>query len=564
MLDRLMGQETEYALRFSPADQSPGNRALFDALMGRVESMVPALPGARRLSRRQKFLANGGSVYYEFLPYAMDGGLVEAGTPECRGPSSLMLYQVAQDRLLCRAASQVKTELGDAHAGELTLLKNCRDGDGNVYGVQENYEAIVAQGPRLWALRAGIACLLPLLFALLPVVWGVLLALIVGLLAMLLAMGVLDMLLVPLFNISLMEKISSGARGFEQTFGRFEMVLEIALLTPVLVPYALLLRACAFRPHRHALTPFLMSRPIIAGAGTLIDGKFVLSEKAPAIRRLMRLTIAPTDRPVYDTGNLMKLLMGPLLFDWRGLRGLFRVRQRLQLGLADANRCQVAEMLKLGTTALVLDMAEAGFLDDAPTLRDPLAALAAFTGDPVLQASAEDTAGRTWTALDLQQFFLDRARDFAANAPASSMEAFDIIRLWGEALDALRTEPGRLIGRVDWITKRYLLSTAGRDADADTRKKIDLRYHELGENGYLTWLEQDGLAPTLVTDIETEHAIVTPPADSPAALRGRLIRQLAADGLPGVASWDAVRSKGPDGKRNVVSLADWRRDRESK
>lgn len=551
-----MGQETEYALRFSPSDQSPGNRALFDALMDRVESMVPALPGARRLSRRQKFLANGGSVYYEFLPYAMDGGLVEAGTPECRGPSALMLYQVAQDRLLCRAASQVD--------GDLTLLKNCRDGDGNVYGVQENYEAVVAQGPRLWALRAGIACLLPLLFALLPIVWGVLFALIVGLLALVLAMGVLDLLLVPLFNVSLMSTVSDSARGFEQAFGRFEMGLEIGMLAPVLVPYALLLRAFAFRPQRHALTPFLMSRPIIAGAGTLIDGEFVLSEKAPAIRRLMRLTVAPGDRPVYDTGNLMKLLMGPLLFDWRGLRGLFRVRQRLQLGLADANRCQVAEMLKLGTTALVLDMAEAGALHDAPTLRDPLAALAAFTGDETLQATAEDAEGRTWTALTLQRFFLDRARDFVSNAATSSMEAFDIIRLWSEALDALETDPGQLIGRIDWITKRYLLSTAGRDADADTRKKIDLRYHELGDGGYLTWLEQDGLAPTLVSDAETENAIVTPPADTPASLRGRLIRQLAAAGLPGVASWDAVRSKGPDGKRNVVSLADWRRDKESR
>ena len=545
-----MGQETEYALRFSPAERSPGNRVLFDALMAQVESIVPALPGGRRLSRRQKFIANGGSVYYEFLPYAMDGGLVEAG----RGPSALMLYQVAQDRLLCRAASLVD--------GDLTLLKNCRDGDGNVYGVQENYEAIVAEGWRLWALRVGTAALLPILLALLPVLWGVLLALVLGLIALLLVVGVLDMLLVPLFKVSLLSTLSDGSQGFERAFGRFEMVLEIGLLSPVLVPFAFLLRAFAFRPQRAALTPFLMSRPIIAGAGSLVDDAFVLSEKAPAIRRLMRLTVAPGDRPVYDTGNLMKLIMGPLLFDWGGLRTLFKVRQRLQLGLADANRCQVAEMLKLGTTALVLDMAEAGALDDAPTLQDPLAALAAFTRDPTLQATAIDTKGRSWTALALQRFFLDRARDFAANAAVSSLEASDIIRLWAEALDALETEPGQLVGRVDWITKRYLLCTAGRDADADTLKKIDLRYHELGEDGYLTWLEQDGLAPTLVTEAEMEHAIVTPPTDSPASLRGRLIRQLVSEGLPGVASWDAVRSKAPDGSRKIVSLADWRRERD--
>lgn len=553
-----MGQETEYAIRFSPAERSPGNTALFDALIDRVQTMVPMMPGARRLSRRQKFLANGGSVYYEFLPYAMDGGLVEAGTPECRGPSALMLYQVAQDRLLCRAARQVA-----GADGELTLLKNCRDGEGNVYGVQENYEAIVARGPRLWGLRAGVALLLPVLFAIIPIFIGVLLALFLGLIAAFLTLGLLDLLLVPLFKFSILARLVDGKRSFEIGFGRFEMLLEIALLAPVLVPYALLLRAFAFRAQRAALTPFLMSRPIIAGAGTLIDDTFILSEKAPSIRRLMRLTVAPGDRPVYDTGNLLKLMMGPLLLDWRALKGMFRRRQRLQLGLADANRCQIAEMLKLGTTALILDMAEAGALEDAPRLRDPLAALTAFTRDPTLQATAVDRQGRAWTAIGLQRFFHARAREFASNAAVHSIEAADIIRLWGEALDALEAEPGQLIGRVDWITKRYLLATAGRDADAATRKKIDLRYHELGEHGYLTWLEQDGLAPTLVTDAETEHAIVTPPADSPASLRGRLIRQMAADGLPGVASWDVVRSKGPDGARNVVSLADWRRKKGS-
>jgi proteasome accessory factor A len=140
------------------------------------------------------------------------------------------------------------------------------------------------------------------------------------------------------------------------------------------------------------------------------------------------------------------------------------------------------------------------------------------------------------------------------------MEAHDVLRLWGEALDALEAEPGGLIGRLDWVTKRYLLRAAGTDVNADARKKIDLRYHELGD-GYLSWLEAEGLAPRLVTPEEAEAAIQTPPANSPAALRGRLIRQLADEGLPAVASWDQVRTTDAEGRRKVVSLADWRKAR---
>lgn len=549
-----MGQETEYALRYSPADASPGNAALFDALAAEVERMVPTLPGSRRLARRQRFLANGGSFYYEFLPYATQGGLVEAGTPECRGPSALLQYQAGQDRLLARAAAGVE--------GRLSLLKNCRDGDGNVYGVQENYEAEIARGGRLFLLRLGVAALIPVLCVMVPLTWAVIVALLLALLALVIVLGVLDILLGRLFGVSTLETLFDGG-AFERHAGRAEMWLEIGLLAPVLMPYTLLLRGLAFRPQRHALHAFLMSRPIIAGAGSQLPTGFVLSEKGPAIRRLMRLTIAPGDRPVFDTGNLMKRLMGPLLFDFRDVLGLFRQRQRLQLGLADANRCQVAEFLKLGTTALVLDMAEAGLLADAPQLADPVTALKIFIADPDLEAVAPDRNGRGWTALDLQRFYLERARRFLAEAPAPSLEAHDIVRLWGEALDALASEPGGLIGRVDWVTKRYLLQTAGADADADVLKKIDLRYHELGD-GYLEWLEAEGLAPTLVTVEDAERAITTPPEDSPAALRGRLIRQLVDADLPGIASWDAVRLKGPDGKRKVVSLADWKREREER
>jgi proteasome accessory factor A len=122
--------------------------------------------GERSLSGDQCFTENGGAFYYEMLPHAVDGGLIEMATPECRSPAQLLLYQRAQERLLTDALPGAQLSLAlDGHRGELSLLKNCRDGFGHIYGPQENYEAELGGPVALFAFRAGLILLLPLLLA---------------------------------------------------------------------------------------------------------------------------------------------------------------------------------------------------------------------------------------------------------------------------------------------------------------------------------------------------------------------------------------------------------------
>ena len=95
-LGRLLGLETEYAIRFS-THRSPGNDVVFQALRAAIGRLVATRPGASALGRDQIFTQNGGAFYYEFLPHCMEGGLIEGATPECRGPGQLLLYQQAQE-----------------------------------------------------------------------------------------------------------------------------------------------------------------------------------------------------------------------------------------------------------------------------------------------------------------------------------------------------------------------------------------------------------------------------------------------------------------------------------
>ena len=566
MLDRLLGLETEYAIRFTPAPGSPAadNDVIYDAVRSAVDSLVLTRRGDG--AREQYFVENGGALAYEFLPAAPDGGLVEGATPECRGPAEGVLYQRAQDALLADAlpiAERLLAEQG--RPGSLGLLKNCRDAEGHVYGVQENYETDLARGPALWLWRAGLIALIPVIAVCALASWVTIIAFLGLWLVAVLLLGLAALAIPRLRRSDLLSEIlmSGPSRRFERTVGRIEYGLHGHVLwAPVLWPFLALVRLTAFRAVRRDALAFLLTRPILTGAGTLdADGSFGLSEKGPAMRRVVRLWVGQTDRAVFDGGNLCKPLLRMSYLDVRRFFLLFRRRQRMQLGLADANMSQVAEYLKIGTTALVIDMVEAGATAGLPRLRRPLEALRAIIADPRLQVEVEVEIAEpmrgpvraAMRAIDIQRAYLERAREFVARSTVTSIEAADLLGLWERTLDALEAlatrgvaARGALIGQLDWVTKQYLLDTAGADASPAARKKIDLKYHEIG-TGYFARFESEHLAPTLWSTAEIERARREPPTSSSARARSRVIRNLGRRETAVKVSWDRIRLGRPIG-----------------
>src|SRR5262249_20514145 len=113
---------------------------------------------------------------------------------------------------------------------------------------------------------------------------------------------------------------------------------------------------------------------------------------------------------------------------------------------------------------------------------------------------------------------------------------------------------GRLVGKVDWVTKRSLLDALGRDAPLAEKRKLDLRYHELSRDGYYLQLEAAGAAPTLIDPEEVLQAMEAPPEGTPATVRGELIRRFATTADAMHASWHSVSIKeGP--RTRVVKLS---------
>ncbi|MEM9188042.1 MAG: proteasome accessory factor PafA2 family protein [Myxococcota bacterium] len=566
MLDRLIGQETEYAIRLDAGGgttealaaihERPSNQRVYQAVIAALKTRVSTRPG-RGSKLEALFVENGGAFCYEVVPWALDAGLLEGGTPECRGPSQLLLYQRAQEAMLRDALTRAKPALHAAGIADVGLLKNCRDAYGNVYGAQENYEVQIARGGWLRLYRLGLVALAPisLLFTLVAWIYVALLVLFAVPAMILLFVVVAAVAMLGGRFASRLDRLFDDSRTFEKLGSQLVAPLQ-HLSLPLGSPFTLWTRFVAFRELRGGLTTFLVSRPIVSGAGSLEeDGTFVLAEKPSGIRTVQRSFATVTGRAMLDTGNLVKRFMGS--FSWyRSYASLFSARQRLQLGLSDSNRAQVAEYLKIGTTCLIVDMIEAGALADAPELKAPVEALQKINADPTLAAKVHTKDGTAWTALELQRWYLKRAQAFVAASATPSLEAREVLRLWGECLDLLERDPGLLVGRIDWVTKRWLIEETAAGERPAVRKKVDLKYHELGE-GYFERLEDVGMAPLLVSRAEVERAIHEPPEATPARMRGRLIRELGEDQKVRV-DWASVQIGGAVGGK-VIRLDDFRK-----
>src|SRR3954467_6045555 len=151
------------------------------------------------------------------------------------------------------------------------------------------------------------------------------------------------------------------------------------------------------------LTPFFVSRQVIAGAGRVGLGQdgtgvgFQVSQRADFFEVEVGLETT-LKRPIINTRD-----------EPHASADRFR---RLHVIIGDANLCEVATLLKVGTTALVLQMIEdRGFTRDLGVER-PVSALHDVSHDPTLKHRVTLRDGNHLTAVELQWLFYEQAAAF--------------------------------------------------------------------------------------------------------------------------------------------------------
>ena len=236
--------------------------------------------------------------------------------------------------------------------------------------------------------------------------------------------------------------------------------------------------------------------------------------------------------------------------------------RRLHVIVGDANLCEVATFLKVGTTALVLAMVEDDFIDKDYSIVSPVPAMRAVSHAPELRATVELVDGGTVTAVDLQWEFLRLAQKYADDVGLEACGGEElgrqVLSRWESTLAGLERDPITLDGQLDWVTKLKLVDAYrerdGIDWDDPKLALLDLQYHDVRtEKSLFERLVRAGKVERLVEEPDVTTAMTEPPANTRAYFRGQCLAKWA-DAVV-AANWDSlILDVGTDPLRRIPMM----------
>ena len=284
------------------------------------------------------------------------------------------------------------------------------------------------------------------------------------------------------------------------------------------------------------LTPFFVSRQVVAGAGRVgigQDGRgkgFQISQRADYFEVEVGLETT-LKRPIINTRD-----------EPHAVPEKYR---RLHVIIGDANLAEVSTYLKVGTTALVLAMIEDQFLSVDLVVDRPVATLHAVSHDPTLRQLITLRSGRTLTAVQLQMEYAEQARKYVEDRFGSDADevTVDVLDRWESVLSRLETDPMSLSRELDWVAKLSILegyrSRDGLEWGAARLEAVDLQYADVRpEKGIYHRLAAAGRMERIVSADEVARAVSAPPEDTRAYFRGRCLAKYPDE--IAAASWDSV------------------------
>ncbi len=235
--------------------------------------------------------------------------------------------------------------------------------------------------------------------------------------------------------------------------------------------------------------------------------------------------------------------------------------RRLHVILGDANLSELADFLKVGTTALVLAMIEDDWFarhGREYALVAPVRAMRQVSYDLSLAQPLALANGRRMTALEVQWEHLDLARKYAEDVGLASVGGdevgHDILRKWEEVLSGLEAGPMGLANRLDWVAKYRMVSGYRERHGLGWRDPkllaMDLQYHDVRPERSL--YARAGME-RLLAPAAVERAMTEPPTTTRAYFRGRCLQRWPQ--AIAAANWDSlVFDLGHDPLRRVPMM----------
>jgi hypothetical protein len=200
--------------------------------------------------------------------------------------------------------------------------------------------------------------------------------------------------------------------------------------------------------------------------------------------------------------------------------------------------------LKVGTTALVLDLLEVDRLPRV-ALDDAVGTLRTLSRMPEGPWRVRVEGGREVDAVDVLGAYLDAARREFGNRDA---ETTLVLGEWSLALESLAGDTSGLIGKCDWITKRWLFNQFVEQEHLDWSspwlKSQDLEFHHTDPVRCLATSLAVTPSEWVFGPDAIEHGKHHPPADTRAAVRSMVMRELSRRGRKAFIDWEVVDTEG--------------------
>lgn len=324
----------------------------------------------------------------------------------------------------------------------------------------------------------------------------------------------------------------------------------------------------------NAMMAFLITRQIFAGVGR-VGGHVLYEGGAPSLGELSENPIDyiwvsqvyhvyPDESVQYQLSQRADHILRTVASRVRFNRAIVNPKwehfyahegmNRLHLLFGEANQSVYAYKLKIGTTALVLQMLEDGLILEEPELAEPLVALRDISRDETFSWRVQLENGESTCALDIQYRLLDFARRYAGQNSDTDW----VLAEWQFVLDRLKSDPLSLGDRLDWVAKRQIVESyiaeAGTDWSDDALHSIDLEYHNIDPDQSLFYALAESSPLRKIDELGVIEAITDPPDNTRAFGRGKLVKKIVdrGIGLPYMLDWSSAVL----GRRDFYELPD--------
>ena len=158
-----------------------------------------------------------------------------------------------------------------------------------------------------------------------------------------------------------------------------------------------------------------------------------------------------------------------------------------------------------------------------------MAAIKQLSRDPDLKATVRLKDGRTIVRAG------DSRRILECGEPVVRCRDPDadwVLREWEDTLRLLGQDRAQLVGKLDWVTKQWLLETFVREErlawDDPWLTSLDLEYHNMSpDRGLFLGLEAEGKTWRMTTERDIAQALSAGPLDTRGGLRGLCVRRFS-------------------------------------